>query len=323
MISVSTFFSDTLHTVDAVIGNFVNNAYISFIQANSGVITLLFTVYVILIGYRFLTHAHQVDAPYLLRHLVVMLSVYGLIMSWNLYNIFVYNIFTNEPETITQVLVNASGSLPTNITTTLDSIYEQIIKVTSEFFSQVGFSASGLTFLLYGALVFLIGSAMCVVALLLFIYAKMMMAIILALGPIFILFVLWEPTKPMFAAWIRNLVTLAFIPIVTSAILCLMLSVINVTLPAINQPAQNLQFYGIAPFLGLSLATSLVLSQVFRICSSLSGGISPASLSAGMQIATVTLEKSGLSAMGRKAMQHSAHSAAHLKGQYPKRGNKS
>ena len=54
MITVNSFFSGTLNTVDAVIGNFVNTAYAHFMQANSGVITLLFTVYVMFFGYQFI-----------------------------------------------------------------------------------------------------------------------------------------------------------------------------------------------------------------------------------------------------------------------------
>ena len=124
---------------------------------------------------------------------------------------------------------------------------------------------------------------MCVFALLLFIYAKMMMAVSLALGPIFILFVLWEPTKGMFTAWLQKLVTMALIPVITSAILVLMLSVVSVTLAGINQPVEHLHFSGVAPFLGLSLATTMMLSQVFKICSSLGGGLTLASISQGMR----------------------------------------
>jgi type IV secretion system protein VirB6 len=148
--------------------------------------------------------------------------------------------------------------------------------------------------------VFVIGSLLCVYALLQFIYAKMMMAVALALGPIFILFLLFDSTKNLFAAWLHTLITLALIPIVTSAILVLMLSVINVTLPSIKLPAESMQFYGIAPFLALSLATTLILSQVFHICTSLGGGISLSSMSQGADIAKTALEKSGVASAYRK-----------------------
>ncbi|HSW93619.1 MAG TPA: type IV secretion system protein [Gammaproteobacteria bacterium] len=303
MITAKTFFSDTLNTVDAVIGNYVNVAYTHLIQANSGVITMLFTFYIMLLGYRFINHDQKVTMDYLVRHITLMLIVYGLLMSWHLYNLFVYNIFTNEPGSISHILIGAAQTIHPgeSIAQVLDGIYESVINATLGFFSQVSFSATGVAFLFYGLLVFLIGSALCVFALLLFIYAKMMMAVSLALGPIFISFLLWESTKGMFSAWLKKLITLALIPIITSAILALMLSVISVTLPSINQPVENMQFYGIAPFLGLSVATTLILSQVFHIASALGGGITLKSLSHGAAIVKTTVQKSGAASAYRGA----------------------
>lgn len=281
MITAKTFFTDTLNTVDAVISNYVNVAYTNLVAANAGVITLLFTFYLILLGYRFLNHDQQVTMDYVKRHVMVMLIVYGLLMSWHLYNMFVYNIFTNEPSHISNILISAAQKTHTGTTLAqvVDQLYESVINATLGFFAQVNFSGSGIAFLFYGMLVFLIGSALCIFALLLFIYAKMMMAVSLALGPLFISFLLWDSTQDMFTAWLRKLLTLALIPIITSAILALMLSVISVTLPSINEPLESMQFYGIAPFLGLSLATTLILSQVFHIASALGGGITLRSFS--------------------------------------------
>src|SRR3990167_1292340 len=78
MITVDSFFSGTLNTVDAVIGDFVSNAYINFIQANTSVITMLFTVYVMMIGYQFLSHNHHFDLSIVIKRLIVMLCVYVL-----------------------------------------------------------------------------------------------------------------------------------------------------------------------------------------------------------------------------------------------------
>lgn len=301
MITVHSFFSDTLNTVDAVIGDFVSIAYSNFVQANTEVITLLFTLYVMFIGYQFLFQPHHYNLSRVIRHMVVMLSVYGLVMNWELYHLFVYQIFTKEPGNIAHIMMSSANQfqLGGNINEALNGIYDAVIKATMEFFGQMGFSASGVAFVIYGLLVFIIGTLMCVFALLLFIYAKMMMALALALGPIFLLFILWEPTKGLFSAWLNQLITLALIPIITSAILVLMLSLIHITLPNIDQPISNLQFYGIAPFLGLSLATTLILSQVFRVASSLGGGIALASVSAGAVIVSSALQKSGLSALAR------------------------
>lgn len=302
MISASTFFTDTFNTVDAVIGNFVNLAYVNFIQANLEMITLLLTVYIMFLGYRFLNHGHHFGMHQIMRHLIVMLVVYGLVMRWDLYNTFIYNIFTNEPGNIAKIMIDSAGSTTggTSITQALDSIYQSIIDAAMGFFGQINFSASGIAFFFYGILIFLIGMTMCIFALLLFIYAKMMMAIIVALGPLFILFYLFDTTKNLFGAWLQQLITIALIPIITSAILVLMLSVIHVTLPNLNQPIEHMQFYGIAPFLGLSLATAMILSQVLKICSSLGSGLTLDGLSKGASISNDSLKYSGISTASQK-----------------------
>lgn len=300
MITVSSFFSGTLATVDSVISNFVNHAYTGLVQANAGIITLLFTFYVMMLGLQFLHHHHHFDLSMVIRRIIVMLCVYGLVMNWSLYHRFVYNIFTNEPGNLAHILIRSAGETqPGNIVDALNELFAAVVSASSGLFSQISFSVSGLAFIFYAGLVFVIGILLCVYALLLFVYAKMMMAVALALGPVFILFILWDTTKGLFSSWLNFLITTALIPVVTAAVLVLMLSVIRVTLPDINQPVEQMQFVGIAPFLGLALTTTLILSQVLRVCSALGGGISLSSMSVAGGIASSVMEKSGMNAAGR------------------------
>jgi type IV secretion system protein VirB6 len=303
MITFDSFFSGSMSTVDAVIADFVHNAYVHFIQANTNLITLLFTFYVMLLGYQFISHHHHFQIGDIIKRMMLMLCVFGLVMNWQLYHLFVYNIFTNEPASISQILIGATGDGggSGNIAAALDGIYEAVVNASIGFFGEVSFSATGLTFIFYGVLVYFIGTLMCVFALLLFIYAKMMMAVSLALGPLFILFIMWEPTKGLFSAWLNKLITIALIPVITSAILVLMLSVINMTLPHLKQPAEEMQFVGLAPFLGLCLTTTLILSQVLRISSSLGGGIALASMSSGAAMVSSTWNKLGASKVASSA----------------------
>lgn len=297
MIEFNTFFSQTMNTVDGVITDFVHNAYVHFIQANTNVITLLFTLYIMMLGYQFISHHHHFQIVDVVKRMILMLCVFGLVMNWQLYHLFVYNIFTNEPANIAQVLISSAsdGHAVGSIANALDGISEAVVSAAFGLFGQVNFSASGLAFIVYGSLVLLIGGMMIVYTLLLFIYAKMMMAVSLALGPIFILFIMWDQTKGLFSAWLNKLITIALIPVITSAILMLMLSVVNVTLPHLKQPVEEMQFIGLIPFLGLCLTTVLILSQVLRISSSLGGGIALSGLSSGAAMVSSAWNQSGAS----------------------------
>ena len=295
MIEFHSFFSGTMNTVDAVIVDFVHNTYVHFIQANTEVITLMFTFYVMILGYQFISHHHHFQIGDVIKRLILMLSVFGLVMNWQLYHLFIYNIFTNEPANISQILISgvSDGHISGDISAVLDGIYELVVNAAIGFFGEISFSASGVAFLFYGFLVLFIGMLMIVYILLLFIYAKMMMAVSLALGPLFILFIMWEPTKCLFNAWLNKLITIALIPVITSAALVLMLSVINVTLPNLKQPVDEMHFVGLTPFLGLCMTTILILSQVIRISSSLGGGIAIAGLSSGASMISTAWNKLG------------------------------
>ena len=168
------------------------------------------TFYVMVLGYQFISHHHHFQIGDVVKRLILMLSVYGLVMNWDLYHLFIYNIFTNEPASISQILIGAAtgGHVSGDIVSAMDGIYEAVVNAARGFFGEVSFSASGLVFILYGFLVLIIGSLMIVYALLLFIYAKMMMAVSLALGPIFILFIMWDPTRGLFSAWLNKLITI-------------------------------------------------------------------------------------------------------------------
>lgn len=293
-ISVNSFITDTLNTVDSVIGHFVQTSYQNLVQSNASLITLLFTLYIMLMGYRFLTHTLQADIMTMMRQLIIMLIVYMLVMNWSYYNVFVYNVFTNEPGVIAQVLVNSAGQMTGGESTSqaLDAIFQSGMKSASGLFMLSSFSNP--QYLIYALLVWLATNILCIAALVIFIYAKMAMAIALALGPIFILFLLWDATRELFNAWLKKCVTFALIPIITSSLLALMLSIINITLPNIQLPPTQQQFTGIAPFLGLTLVTAFLLYQVKAMSAALGGGVNLANLGQAAQMGKNLLQSSGL-----------------------------
>ena len=273
MIDPNAFFTDTMNTVDMVIGTFVQTVYNNLVQGNKLTITLLFTLYVMLIGYRILTNISQASSISIVRHLIIVSAIYGLLINWNLYNTLVYNVFTNEPGDLAQVVINSSGQIHAGETVAqaMDSIFSAFSRGAANFYSHIGWSSAGLGCLLYGTLILIAGIILCVFALLFMIYAKMGMAIALALGPIFLIFFLWDSTRGIFSAWINKLITFALIPIILAGVMSLMLSIINVTLPSITQPPEQSHFTGILIFCALSFVTAIIFYFVKSYASALGG----------------------------------------------------
>ncbi|BBB14778.1 Legionella vir homologue protein [Candidatus Rickettsiella viridis] len=301
-LSVNTFITDTLSAVDQTIEGFVHNVYQQFLQQYGYALTLLCTVYILVLGYRFTLHTLSADFNTLNRHILVLLMVYGLIINWSLYQLFIYNIFTNEPNHIAQIIVNASN----HQFTTDKTIAEALNQVYGIGMSAAGKLLSSFTIQKFlCAILVIIFTFLCsLTALALLIYAKLAMAIGLALGPLFLPFMLWESTRGWFVSWLQKLFNFSLIPIITASILSLMLSLINLVLPDLNQQALQgaPDFFTVGLFGGLSLVTAFLLKQSLSIASSLSGGLT---LSALGQIGSMV--KSALNTTG-------VNSAARLTG---------
>jgi hypothetical protein len=113
MISINsqTFIIDLLNTVDLAIGNFVHSGYQNLVANNQTVITLLMTFYIAWLGYKFMMHTLSLEISVFARHLVLLIILYALLIDWNLFYTFFYNIFTNEPAVITETMINSIGNV--------------------------------------------------------------------------------------------------------------------------------------------------------------------------------------------------------------------
>lgn len=299
-ITTVNFVTDTLTAVDQVIAHFVHTVYFQLMQHHRGTFTLLATFYILLLGYRFTVHTLSADLNTLSRHLIVLVIVYGLMMNWSLYQLFIYNIFTNEPGHLAQMLVNASGPFLQSKTVgyALNQVYSTGMNAANQLFNVFSLR-------LFCCSIAMIGFTFlcCLAALGLLIYAKLAMAIGLALGPLFIPFLLWESTRGWFVSWLRKLFNFALIPVITAGILALMLSIMNLVLPDLHQQAVKGEpdFFTITLFGGLSLMTAFLLKQSLPIASSLSGGLTLAALGQVGDMLRSTLQTTGVHSATRLA----------------------
>src|SRR6185312_14538910 len=167
-ISPDTFITDVLKTVDVVIGNFVQTGFTNLVHNNLTVINLAMTLYVIWLGYRFITHTLVIDTG-TVRHVIAIISVYALLTQWNLFYLFFYNIFTNEPGVITRTMVESdpSAGIPGKDTyEALNAVYKQGMDAALALFRSGGFtSMDGLRMYFFGLLVMGITWACCLIAL--------------------------------------------------------------------------------------------------------------------------------------------------------------
>lgn len=287
-ITLEKFITDMLTVVDQVISSFVESGFRNLVSSNTTTITLLMTVYVIWIGYRFLSHTSDKDILSITKHLVMLVLVYALLMDWHLFCLFFYDIFTTEPALITKTMLSSnSGHIGFQANSTaeaLNTIFAQGIKTTSTIWQHAGLNP---VLYLCGFLVFLSTCVNCLYALGLLVYAKLAMAVILFLAPLFICCLLWLSTRKLFDSWLQSLINYAFIPIVTCGFLMLTLSLAQAILPGVNQEATggNTHFTGVLVYFGVAVLNFFLLRQIPNICAGLTASFALEALHSAMPLA--------------------------------------
>ncbi|HEX3843734.1 MAG TPA: type IV secretion system protein [Steroidobacteraceae bacterium] len=232
------------------------------------------TVYVMIWGYLQLTG--RIEEPFVagVKRIVTLAVILGMALHLWLYNSLLVDTFYNAPTEFAAAVVGASDPVQT-----IDAIWNAGGAVADQLFRDGGYY-SGLGYTLAGLTVWLIVGLLCVYTMFLLALSSVALAVLLALGPLFVSFLLFDTTRRFFEAWLAQLANYALITILTVMVAALMLHLVQ-------SYAQQTQALGTAirtvDALNMVLATVLVflfVRQVMPIAAGLAGGVALNSLGA-------------------------------------------
>jgi len=281
--------------MDQIITN-IDNIVLGFVQGSFGSLTsavqtfwqLMFTVFIAFYGYKIFISG-KFSAPDLIIHCVKMLLVLALATQWNAFFMFVYSMATNLPSDIAgQIMQAASNSLGAqaqaatvaSANTALGQFYDRSLTVYSNLLEGAGWGHVALY--IYAGAVLLGALAFTGYATMLIILAKLAVAVILAVGPVFILLYIFHDTRKLFEGWLRTLLNYAIVPIFVYGLLALLLAI---TAPPLAYLETHSGVYdqlttAVGPFLATTFIATLLLMQVMGIAANITGGVSLSTMGA-------------------------------------------
>ena len=235
---------------------------------------------------------------------------------WNTFYLLVYSMVTDLPSDIAgQLMLGVSSTMSSaaasdelSANTALSGFYDRSMKISAKLLQGAGWNNFGLYF--YASAIWIGAIAFTGYAAMLVILAKIAVALLLAVGPVFILLLIFSNTKNLFEGWLRTLLNYAIIPIFVYALLALLLTLAETPLKAMenNIGADSPVITYIAPFLFVSFVSVMLLAQIMNIAASITGGLSLSTLGTGMWL-TRTARRSPRSAI--KASVWGANAAKH------------
>jgi type IV secretion system protein VirB6 len=263
------FFATFSLWLDGQLTAYIGNNTARLSAALQPAIVTLGTLYVMFWGYMQLTG--KIEEPFLtgLRRIMLLVIVLGGALQLWLYNAVIVDTFYNAPAQLAAVVAGAAS--PVN---TLDVVWQAGGTVASQLWSRGGVFNGDFGFYIAGVLVWIVMGLVCCYAMFLIALSKIALAVLLALGPLFISFRLFEGTRRLFDAWLMQLANYGFITVLTVLVGALLLSLIQSYATQTAARGAALATVDALDMLLTAVIVLLVLRQIMPIAASLSGGSS-------------------------------------------------
>jgi type IV secretion system protein VirB6 len=274
-------------------------------------VVTLATMYVMAWGYLHLTG--RIDEPLTagLKRIITLGVILGVGLHLWLYNTLIVDTFYNAPAQLAAAVIGATDPVGT-----IDAIWDRGGTVAGNLWARGGFAVGGFVLCLAGAAVWALMGLLCVYAMFLIALSSIALAVLLALGPLFIASLFFDGTRRFFAAWIAQLANYGLVTLLTVMVAALLLQGVRSIAAQTAALGAGTAVVDSLNMMLMAVLVFLVLRQVMPIASGLAGGLALStsgflSRSAGMGVG---MAASVAMPWARFAAPHVAKSVASVAG---------
>lgn len=248
------------------------------------------TIYVAVWGYLQLTGS--IEQPFMvgLKRILTLAVILGTSLRLWLYNSVIVDTFYNAPVQLAAAIVGSRD--PVSV---IDTIWDQGGAVAGYLWSHTGAGVFlGFGYFVAGAIVWLLIGLLCVYTMFLIALSSIALAVLLALGPLFIPALLFERTKRLFDAWLAQLTNYALITILTVMVAALLLRIVESY--AIQTAARGAAILTVDALnmVLVSVLVFLLMRQVMPIAAGIAGGVALSSFGAVSRAVRTSLRPFGV-----------------------------
>jgi type IV secretion system protein VirB6 len=234
-------------------------------------VVTLATIYVMAWGYLHLMG--KIDEPIItgLKRICMVALILGVGLQLWLYNTVIVDTFYNAPAQLAAAMVGSSDPV-----STIDTIWESGGAVGGALWNKAStpWSMSDIVFYIAGAIVFCLMAVLCVYAMFLIALSSIALAVLLALGPLFVALLFFDATRRVFVAWIAQLTNYALITVLTVMVAALLLRIVQSYAAQTAARGTDIVVVDALHMLLVSVLVLLILRQVMPIAAGLAGGVS-------------------------------------------------
>lgn len=278
----------------------------------STALTIGLTIYVAIIGYRLILGQAGLTLGELVPHFVKIGLILALVTNWPAYQALVFDVLFHGPEQLADVITGqAAGATHGGILDAVQNLFNRLTDYAGTAWSQHTSAATAVsanpvtTPAVAGApaalstastatastasatLPFALGAAQFVAALLwlsagvmlaasigVLLVVRIILALLLLFGPLFVAFALFAPTRGLFEGWLRTAVKFALVPLFTLPLTAVMLLLAGPLAAELGDaPILTIRDGPILPIALIVFVFAAVIIQAARLGGGIAGGI--------------------------------------------------
>lgn len=197
-----------LKAVDCIAANVSEQAFNRLFGSEGQLafaLTLMLVLYVSFFAISLMLGRSNLSVRALLPKMITLGLVLTFATSFVAYQSFFYNVVIGAPNEVAGILTGSRGSATDTFAQKLDVVFLALQQTGGEAKDINAFSPQGMMWL--GAMLLLLGTVGLLVT------ARIGLALLLAIGPIFVVLALFEGTRGLFVGWLKGLVMLAIAPL--------------------------------------------------------------------------------------------------------------
>jgi len=260
----------------ATFWQWLNGELTAYIGTNTAIIAAalepaivtLATVYVMVWGYLELTG--RIEEPFTegLKRFVTLAVVLGGALRLWLYNTLIVDTFYRAPSELAAAVVGTADPIAT-----LDVIWSRGGAVAGFLWNNGGVFSGDFGYYIAGAIVWALVGLLCVYTMFLIALSSIALAVLLALGPLFMALLFFEATRRFFVAWLAQLANYALITVLTVLVAALLLQVVEGYAEQTAARGAAIVTVDALDMVLIAVLVFLLLRQVMPIAAALAGGV--------------------------------------------------
>lgn len=211
---VANGVAGALQAVDCVAGQATTAAFGRLFGQGGALLstlTVLLTLYVGFFAINLLTGRGSLGVRALAPKMMTLGLILTFATSWAAYSTVVWNLAVGAPDQIAGIITGSQGSATSLFAQKIDVVFNALLQASPQDAAAQAkappsaFSPEGMMWL--GGMLFLLGTVGVLVT------ARIALAVLVMLGPVFVVMALFDGTRGLFAGWLKGLAMLALVPL--------------------------------------------------------------------------------------------------------------